>query len=134
MNKTNYPRSLPPVRILLVAFGFIAGALPFALRAEANDFPSDMARGEGPPPPRDGADPPRRGHHPILQLLDLNDDQLVSMDEMAAASARLLEMDQNGDGSLSEEELMNAMPPPGPPPGGPQRGRGRMGPPPSADF
>ena len=136
MNKTNYPRSLPLLRVLLMAFGFIAGALPFALGAEANDFSSDMARGEGPPPPLDRADagPPMRGPHPLLRLLDQNDDQIVSADEVAAAGTRLLKYDENGDGALSESELLSAMPPPGPPPGGPPRGRDRRGPPRGADF
>ena len=85
-------------------------------------------------PPRDGGRPPRpegpggpgpegHPHHPppppVMHVLDANHDGVIDAREIANASQALLQLDQNGDGQLTREELRP--PPPedfdGPPPG-----------------
>ncbi len=67
-------------------------------------------RGQGPP----------RGTLPIADVLDANGDREISAAEMAAASAALRSLDSDGDGRLSEGEML--------PGGGSFGGRGQGGP------
>lgn len=80
--------------------------------------------------------------NPLIRLFDADQDGVLSKDETAAAGKKLAELDKNGDGKLTDEELMEAMPfargrgpagPGGPPPFGPggrddRGGPGRGGP------
>jgi hypothetical protein len=91
-------------------------------------------------PPRDHQRPQRRegppgpnGHHPpppIIHVLDANHDGVIDAKEIANASKALLQLDKDGDGQLTREELRPPPPddfdgpppdgegrPPGPPPG-----------------
>jgi hypothetical protein len=68
--------------------------------------------GERPPPPP-----------PIIAALDANHDGVIDAKEIANASKSLLELDEDGDGRLTREELRPPPPseefngpPPGPPP------------------
>lgn len=74
-----------------------------------------------PPPPRpegddvagDGDRPP--GHRPpppVIAALDADRDGTVSAEELKAAPEALLELDENGDGELSPQELHPHGPPP----------------------
>ena len=84
--------------------------------------------------PRAGERPPRRegptgadgARHrppppPVIGVLDANHDGVIDAKEIANASKALLQLDANGDGQLTREELFP--PPPedqdGPPPGPP---------------
>ena len=67
-------------------------------------------RGQGPPP----------GTLPVANVLDANGDREISAAEMAAASAALRSLDSDGDGRLSEGEML--------PGGGAFGGRGQGGP------
>jgi hypothetical protein len=97
--------------------------------------------------PREGA----RFHHrmvppPLVVTLDANHDGTLSADEIANASAALKNLDKNGDGQLTREELLPPPPErperPGRPessgPDGERRGPrpdgDRKGPPPGGDF
>lgn len=73
--------------------------------------------------------PPERGggrFNPLVQIFDADRDGVLSQAEIAAAAKKLNEFDKSGDGKLTGEELMGAMPigrgrgPGGP--GGPGRG------------
>jgi hypothetical protein len=81
------------------------------------------------PPPPGGTNqfqlrPRRGGRHPVPPLvaaLDVNRDGQLDATEIANASAALLKLDANGDGSLTREELCPRPPrgaggPGGPPP------------------
>ncbi|MGD2111344.1 MAG: EF-hand domain-containing protein [Phycisphaerae bacterium] len=46
-----------------------------------------------------------RPHHPIIAALDVDQDGVVSAEEIANASAALLALDTDADGNLSGEEL-----------------------------
>ena len=63
----------------------------------------------------DGHERPRpRPGHPVIAALDVNQDRVISGEEIADASAALLALDTDGDGSLSEAELRPPRPePPG---------------------
>jgi EF hand len=41
---------------------------------------------------------------PILNILDVNQDGIISATELADAQAQLIKLDKNGDGKLSLEE------------------------------
>ena len=84
---------------------------------------------EGPPGPEmDGHRPPPP---PIIAVLDANHDGVIDAKEIANASKALLQLDKDGDGKLTFEELCPPPPddfggpppfegegrPPGPPPG-----------------
>ncbi|MDZ4852304.1 MAG: EF-hand domain-containing protein [Pirellulaceae bacterium] len=60
--------------------------------------------------PRDGFRPPP---NPVMEALDANHDQIISADEIQAATKSLLTLDKNGDGKLSFEECQPAFPRPG---------------------
>lgn len=93
-------------------------------------------RPEGPPP--EGGDRPDRGGRgegrpkmkpPVIAVLDADDNQEISADEIAGATAALKSLDKNNDGEVSPEESMPRRPrgagrgPGGPGgPGGPPRG------------
>ncbi|MDB4385549.1 hypothetical protein N9Z12_05815, partial [Opitutaceae bacterium] len=81
-------------------------------------------RGPGGPPPRG---------HPLLALFDTDQDGAISAKEIDQAAVILISMDADGDSAVSEDELVQALPPPPGHPMGRQGGRG-MGPPPGADF
>lgn len=61
---------------------------------------------------------------PATAALDTDQNGELTADEIANASASLMKLDQNGDGTLTAEELLPKGPPPGGGPGG-QGGRGR---------
>ena len=102
-------------------------------------------RPEGPPPegrpegaPPEGGDRPDRGGRgegrpkmkpPVIAVLDADDNQELSAEEIAGAPAALKSLDKNNDGEVSTEESMPRRPrgagrgPGGPGgPGGPPRG------------
>lgn len=71
-----------------------------------------------------------------MRLFDADRDGVLSKDEIAAAGKKLAGLDKNGDGKLTQEEFMEAMPagrgrgpggPGGPPPMGPGGPAGRGG-------
>jgi hypothetical protein len=72
---------------------------------------ASQAQDDGNPPP-DGPGP--RGHHPppspIVRVLDANHDHIIDSNEIANASAALLTLDTNGDGVLTTNEYMPAIP------------------------
>ena len=53
-----------------------------------------------------------RPGHPLLRVFDTNRDGELRASEIAAASALLRSYDADGDGLLSLEELVRALPPP----------------------
>jgi hypothetical protein len=63
-------------------------------------------------PPANGMGPGR--HHPpplpLVTALDANHDRVIDADEIANASAALLSLDKNGDGQLSTNEYLPALP------------------------
>lgn len=85
----------------------------------------------GPPHPGPNEDGDRKGEvhddphrnpifHALLKAIDADDDGIISMTEMNHASEALLKLDQNGDGKLSNEELVSQKDPKDPkncPPG-----------------
>jgi predicted O-methyltransferase YrrM len=85
--------------------------------------------------PRRPGDPPDRGQgrfNPLMQLLDTDQDGVLSPSEIASAGQKLNEFDASGDGQLSGEELMQALPfgrgrGPGGPDDRPAFGRGGPG-------
>lgn len=90
-----------------------------------------------PPPPQDGDGEKPKGPPPgklppppVIAALDSDKDGTISAEEMEAAPESLKEVDVNGDGELSPEELHPHGPPP-PREGGPGGGRRPPGPPPA---
>lgn len=90
---------------------------------------------EGPPPgPPPGGqqggppgEPPRKPR--IIELLDADDDGVISAEELQNAGKALLALDMNRDGQLSENEYRPPRGPGGPGgPGGPPRGPEGQGP------
>jgi caffeoyl-CoA O-methyltransferase len=90
------------------------------------------------PPARPAAGPDRDPgrFNPLMRLFDADRDGVLSKDEIAAAGKKLAGLDKNGDGKLTQEEFMEAMPagrgrgpggPGGPPPMGPMGPAGRGG-------
>lgn len=57
--------------------------------------------------PRDGF---RMPPHPLMEALDSNHDQIISEDELKAASKSLLTLDRNGDGKLTPDETQPNFP------------------------
>jgi hypothetical protein len=77
--------------------------------------------GPGGPPPGAGGPRGERGPRmkpPFIAALDADDDQVISAEELAKASAALAALDKNTDGKLTPEELM---------PRGPRGPRGEGG-------
>ena len=65
----------------------------------------------GSPPPNGPG--PGRHHHPPLPLviaLDANHDRVIDANEITNASTTLLTLDKNGDGRLTTEEYLPALP------------------------
>jgi Ca2+-binding EF-hand superfamily protein len=89
--------------------------LPFCLLALVAGLPAQS--GQQPSPP---AQPPvsMMEASPILRVLDVDHDHVITAAELANAPAMLRTLDKNGDGKLTRDEV-------GAPP--PQRGRGREG-------
>ena len=103
-----------------IALAFIGSAT--WLIAQDNPPPMDGPGGpEGPGGPGMGHRPPP----PIIAVLDVNRDGVISADEIANASKALKKLDRNGDGELTRDELHPPRPD-GPGMGGP----GSDGPPP----
>lgn len=71
---------------------------------------------------RDGR--PRGPFNPLIRLLDVDQDGVLSADEIQKASAKLKSLDANKDGKLSDDELRRSM---GPGFGGPREGRFQPG-------
>lgn len=65
---------------------------------------------------------PGRFHHPppppVMVVIDSNKDGKLDAQEIAKAAQSLLELDENGDGELTFEELRPPFPPGFPPPPG----------------
>lgn len=57
------------------------------------------------------------GGHPIIRAIDADKNGVVSAAELAGASAAILSLDTNGDGTVSSSELHPARPRGTPPPG-----------------
>ncbi|TAL04037.1 MAG: hypothetical protein EPO07_05435 [Verrucomicrobia bacterium] len=99
----------------------------------AQDAGTQPRGGHRPPPPDGPPGPGMEGHRPppppVLVVLDANHDGVIDAGEIANASKALLQLDKNGDGQLTREELRPPFPPPeggdgpdGPPPFGPPDG------------
>ena len=61
-----------------------------------------------------GQDRPLRGNRggppdPVVAVLDVNQDGIVSADELANAPARIAKLDSDGDGDVSRTELREAI-------------------------
>ena len=85
--------------------------------------------GEGPPGSGPGGHRHRPPPPPVMVVLDANHDGVIDAQEIANASQALLQLDKNGDGQLTREELRPPPPPEdfdGPPPG---EGQPPFGPP-----
>lgn len=116
--------------LFVITTSIVLAAIAQAALAQRPDRP------EGGP----ARDPGRA--NPFMRLFDADQDGTLSKDEIAAAGKRLAQLDRNGDGKLTDNELMEAMPfgrgrerggPGGPPPFGPggpadRGGPGRGGP------
>ena len=61
--------------------------------------PNGMERGRHHPPPL-----------PLITALDVNHDRVIDSNEIANASAALLTLDKNGDGQLTTNEYLPALP------------------------
>ncbi len=79
---------------------------------------SAQPEGRGPGGHRPGPHGPggRHGPPPVIAALDTNRDGVISADEIANASASLLTLDKNGDGTLTIAELRPPRPADAPPP------------------
>lgn len=105
----------------IAAIGLFAGAESAGLKPDTPEKPQGGFYDRG----SQGKGRPERGH-PLLELVDVDRDGLLSAAEIQALPQQLLAFDDNGDGALDERELHEAMPPPPPP----REGRERpMGPP-----
>lgn len=94
----------------IALFSLVAGTLAAVAWSQS---PGDGCDGRpGPPPPPPGADP-------VSDLFDADADGVISDEEIAAAIDVLNELDENGDGSLTRDELPR---PPRPDERGPRRG------------
>jgi hypothetical protein len=91
--------------------------------------------GEGNPPPVNPPGPPHGRFRlpPVIVALDADKNGRVSAEELADAPESLKQLDNNGDGELTFDELLPQGPPPppageqgeeGPPPGRPAAGEG----------
>jgi hypothetical protein len=78
----------------LLALSFIAVASLFAQDGQQQPPQGEGHRGHRPPPPP-----------PVMLVLDANDDHVLDANEIANASAALRQLDKNGDGQLTDEEL-----------------------------
>ena len=74
---------------------------------------SDQRESFGPPPHRGHRPPPP----PVMVVIDANHDGKLDAQEIANAAESLKQLDQNGDGELTFEELRPPFPPDFPPPG-----------------
>jgi hypothetical protein len=105
------------------------GASAWLLTAQDTNDTNPPRRGQ-PPAPRHGG-PGREGHRPpppppVMLVLDPNDDGVIDAAEIANASAALLNLDADGNGALTRDELL----PPPPPEGAGAQHRPHHGPPP----
>jgi hypothetical protein len=117
-------------------------ALGAALNLTAQDAaPQEGGRGFGPGYGRGphGPGPGPHGPPPIVAMLDVDRDGILSNAEIGGAPAKLLALDANQDGQLTREEMCprpEGAPPAGKGPGpgkgeiGKGKGKGPMGPPP----
>ncbi len=94
---------------ILFVIGVVSGAILVAQEAEeprADDF-----RQRGFPHPPHHPPPP-----PLMIAMDANRDGMLDPDEIANASAAMMNLDKDGDGYLTQEELRPPFPPHRPPP------------------
>lgn len=89
----------------------VAGAATLAIAQPPGGPPGRRGPGGGPGggPDGDFRPPPP----PIIAVLDVDRDHVISADEIKGASEALAKLDKNNDGKLTEDEFM------GPPPGRP---------------
>ena len=67
-----------------------------------------------PRPPKDKTKqppPPPKGPSPLMRALDLNEDGILSADEIEDAPLSLASLDKNEDGTISRRELNPGKPP-----------------------
>ncbi|MDO8540123.1 MAG: hypothetical protein Q7S40_06730 [Opitutaceae bacterium] len=111
-------------RLLVVAASFGVGlALSAQTPPAGGSGGSGGRRGHGGP---GGPDGHGRGPGPIIRVLDVDQDHVISVGELANAPAAIRALDTNGDGSVSVGELRPARPAnaPTPPSGAPARPEG----------
>lgn len=116
------PPQVPPILIIfdtdrdgVISEDEIAAASDALAKLDRNED-GQLTREELMPPPPEGGKPP--GHRPpppVISALDANRDGTLSADELEDAADSLLELDKDGDGELSPEELHPHGPPPPPP-------------------
>ena len=103
-----------------------------SLMAQEPPFPPED--GPGGPGPRGPGGPGMGGHRPppppLIGVLDANHDGVIDATEIANASAALKQLDKNGDGELTPDELHPPRPERGQPGDGPRGGMRPPGPPP----
>ena len=87
--------------------------------------PKPDGQGDGPDGPPKGKNPPP----PVIAALDADKDGTISAEELEGSPESLKQLDKNGDGELSPEEIHPHGPPP-PREGGQGDGRRPQGPPP----
>jgi hypothetical protein len=109
----------------------IFGMVATSLLAQEQPFPPE--EGPGGPGPRGPGEPGMGGHRPpppLIGVLDANHDGVIDAAEIANASAALKQLDKNGDGELTPDELRPPRPERGQPGDGPRGGMRPPGPPP----
>jgi hypothetical protein len=100
--KTNMKKMMALLALGLSACG---------VQAQDQDGPPGGDAGPGGGGPRGFHRPPPL---PLVMALDTNHDGIIDSNEIANASAELLTLDKNGDGKLTPDEYLPALPPDAP--------------------
>jgi hypothetical protein len=74
-------------------------------RGEGNRPRGERGEGPGPRGDRPEGAPPHHGGSPIFRVLDTDKDGVLSAEEIAASWMNLLDLDVDGDGTITREEI-----------------------------